>query len=89
MDACDRISCKQQIAIYNIELKINMFHNKLKETEPGLMLWHKPVILAFWEVEIGKIVIQGQVREEVHETVSQPMVGYSGVCLTFQLHKEA
>jgi hypothetical protein len=49
------------------------------------LLWLKPIILATWEVEIGRIMIQGQPRQKVSKTPSQPMTGYGGTCLSFQL----
>jgi hypothetical protein len=32
-----------------------------------------PVILATWEVEIQKITVQGQLRQKLHENLSQPI----------------
>jgi hypothetical protein len=33
--------------------------------------WLMPVILAPWEAEIRRIAVQGQLRQIVHETLSQ------------------
>jgi hypothetical protein len=38
-------------------------------------MWLKPIILATWEAEIGRITIPGQPRQNVHETLSQPIAG--------------
>jgi hypothetical protein len=48
-----------------------------------------PVILATWEAEIRQIVVPGQSRQKIHETLSQPMDGHSGVYLSSQLFREA
>jgi hypothetical protein len=51
--------------------------------------WIKPVILATWEAEIGKITIQDQFRQEVSETPSQPIKAvYGGMRLLSQLHRK-
>jgi hypothetical protein len=36
------------------------------------------------EVEIRKMVIQGQHRQKVNKTPSQPVIVYGGICLTSQ-----
>jgi hypothetical protein len=35
--------------------------------------WLTPIILAMWEVEIWRIMVQTQPRQKVRETTSQPM----------------
>jgi hypothetical protein len=47
--------------------------------------WLMPIILATWESEIENIVAQGQPRQIVYDTPSQPIARYSGECLSFQL----
>jgi hypothetical protein len=37
--------------------------------------WLKPINLATWETEIGRIIIQGQPKQKVLETPSQAMAG--------------
>jgi hypothetical protein len=37
-----------------------------------------PIILAMWEGEIGKITVQGQPRQKVQETPSQPIAVVTG-----------
>jgi hypothetical protein len=49
----------------------------------------KPIFLATWEAETGRIAVQGHPRQKVHKTISQPMAGNISVCLSFQLHREA
>jgi hypothetical protein len=46
--------------------------------------WLTPVILATWEVQIRRIRVQGQFRQRVHESPSQPMSGHDGLCLSSQ-----
>jgi hypothetical protein len=44
--------------------------------------WPMPVILATWEAEIRRIVVQGQHRQGIHQTPSQPITGHSGMHLS-------
>jgi hypothetical protein len=48
------------------------------------MQWHKPM-----EVEIGRIAVQGQLRQKVQETPSQSFAGCNGSCLSSQLGRKA
>jgi hypothetical protein len=41
--------------------------------------------LATWEVEIGRITVQGQSREKVSKSLSQQINWCRGTCLKFQL----
>jgi hypothetical protein len=36
--------------------------------------WRKPVILAIQKAEFRMVVVQGQTRQQVHETPSQPVI---------------
>jgi hypothetical protein len=58
----------------------------MKRQQQGLAQWLVPIILATQEMEIRRIVTQGQPRQKVSETPSQPIkAGQSGACLTSQL----
>jgi hypothetical protein len=53
------------------------------------VLWLTPVILTTWEVEIRRIMVQGHLRQKVHENLSQPIKKGCGVMhLSFQLCKK-
>jgi hypothetical protein len=52
-------------------------------------LWLKPIILATWEADIGRILWLKVGWGFVHKTPSQSIAGYSGMCLSFQLQREA
>jgi hypothetical protein len=41
-----------------------------KRPKPAGYWWFTPLILAVWEAEIGRIMIQGQSRQIVHENLS-------------------
>jgi hypothetical protein len=48
------------------------------------------VILATQKVEIGRILVQGQPRQKVLETTSQPIkAGRNVACLSFQLCRKS
>jgi hypothetical protein len=51
--------------------------------------WLMPAILATWEAEIRRIMVQGQIGQKVHKTLSQLKVGCGGSCLSFQRQQEA
>jgi hypothetical protein len=54
----------------------------------GQAQWLTSIILATWEAEIGRTVIQGQPGQKVHEASSEPIkAGHSGACLSSQLEK--
>jgi hypothetical protein len=53
-----------------------------KENNWGWEWWLKPVILAAWKAEIGRITIRGQSKQKVYMTPSQQMAKHSGVCLS-------
>jgi hypothetical protein len=42
------------------------------------------IILATWEAEIGRVKVQDQLRQKVHETPSQPRARHVGVYLSSQ-----
>jgi hypothetical protein len=52
---------------------------------------HRPDVVAqvynpsYCETEIGRIIAQSQLGQNALETLSQPMAGCGGACLTFQL----
>jgi hypothetical protein len=47
-----------------------------------------PVILATWEAKIRRIIVQGQPRQKVHKTSSQPIkAGRGDMHLSSQLHE--
>jgi hypothetical protein len=48
-----------------------------------------PVILATWEAEIGRIAVQGQARQKVLKTLSQPTAECRGTDLSLQAMQEA
>jgi hypothetical protein len=48
----------------------------------GWELWLTSVIIATWETEIQRIAVQGQLRQMVCETLSQPIFGPGGVHLS-------
>jgi hypothetical protein len=43
-----------------------------------------PGIPGTWETKIGRIVVQGQPRQSVHETLCQPVAGHGGTYLSSQ-----
>jgi hypothetical protein len=45
------------------------------KNKKGQAQWFKSVILATWETEIGRITVQSQPGQKVHETLSQLTVG--------------
>jgi hypothetical protein len=49
----------------------------------------KSVILATWEAEIERIMVQDQLRQNVWEAPSLPMAEHGGICLSSQLCREA
>jgi hypothetical protein len=51
--------------------------------------WLGPVILATQEVKLWRIAIQGQSRQKVVKTTSQPIAGCRGMHLPSQLLWEA
>jgi hypothetical protein len=57
-----------------------------KNPKWGQVQWFKPRILTTWEAEIGKMLVQGQPKQKVTETSSQPVKAeYGGVCPSSQL----
>jgi hypothetical protein len=42
-----------------------------------------PVILATWEAEIRKVVVQCQTGQKVTKTPSQPIAGHGGMCPSY------
>jgi hypothetical protein len=48
---------------------------KILRKQIGRAWWLKPIILAVWEAEIGRILISGQPRQKLHELSSQPTAG--------------
>jgi hypothetical protein len=44
---------------------------------------------ATWEVEVGRVMRLGQPRQKVSMMPFQTLVGCGGMCLSFQLRKEA
>jgi hypothetical protein len=42
--------------------------------------WVTPVIPAIWEVEMGRILVQGQLRQKVHKTPSQTIKTWAQRC---------
>jgi hypothetical protein len=56
------------------------------EQKPDRAWWLVSVIQAPWEVEIGRIMVQGPPRQKVSQSPSQP--GYSGARLSSQLSRK-
>jgi hypothetical protein len=55
----------------------------------GQAWWFIPAILATWEVEIKRIVAQGQFGQKVHKTPYQPIkVGCGSIYLSSQLRRK-
>jgi hypothetical protein len=52
------------------------------------MQWLKPVIPVIWEFEIGKIIVQGQPKENICNAPSQQIAELSGKYLTSQIHRK-
>jgi hypothetical protein len=48
-----------------------------------------PVILATWEAEIRRVMVQDQPEQKVHETPSQSTAGYRGMHLSSQSTQES
>jgi hypothetical protein len=53
------------------------------------MQWFMSVILATQEVEIRRIMVQGQPRQKVGESPSPPKAGHGDLCLSSQLFKRS
>jgi hypothetical protein len=49
------------------------FSSSLQEHQTDQAQWFKPIILASWEAEIGRIMVQGQPEQKVCQTSSQPV----------------
>jgi hypothetical protein len=47
-----------------------------------------PVSLVTWEAEIGRILVAGQPRQKVSETLVQPITRCGGVHLSSQVHRK-
>jgi hypothetical protein len=62
---------------------------KDKDFFEGRCWWFTPVILAIWETEIGRIKVQGQPRQNVSKTPSQPIARHGGSHLSSQAIWEA
>jgi hypothetical protein len=60
-----------------------------KKTKDKAQMWElKPVIPTTRETEIRRITFWGQPRQNIHETLSQPMTKHSGMHLSSQLSRE-
>jgi hypothetical protein len=70
--------------IYSISIFIKKV--QIKTTMSAGHKWLTPVIIATWEVEIGRIKVRGQSKQKVLKTSSQPITGHSGTCLSSQLY---
>jgi hypothetical protein len=61
-------------SLYNYEYKNSAGHQQLT-----------PVILVTWEAEIGRIMVQAQPMQKVHEALSQPIAGHGTMSMSSQL----
>jgi hypothetical protein len=50
-------------------------------TKRGRCLWLKPLILASWEAEIGKMEVGDQSRQKIPNSPSQPIPGHNDAYL--------
>jgi hypothetical protein len=57
-------------------------------SKPGAICWCVPEILAIWEAVIGRVEIQGQHRQNVHKTPSQPTAWCGGTHLSTHTTQE-
>jgi hypothetical protein len=70
---------KQKVGSWKISRKIDKILVKTNRKREAGHQWLTPIILDTWEAAIERITVQGQSRQKVYKTSSQPVTGCNGV----------